>query len=149
MNSIGLPETLMQDLRYAVWMSRKSPGFTAIALLSLTVGVGANTAIFSLVDGILLRPLAFPDPDRLYVMEEVVPKFSHTWPTLPVSAYHFREWRTHCRSFDGIAILGALSEGDADGTDHRPARRRRDVQASPSGLPKSARRLRDVGSPGE
>jgi len=90
-------------------MLAKNPGFSAIAIATLAVGIGANTAIFSVVDSVILRPLAYPDADRLVSIHEVVPKFSHLAPLLPVNAMHFLEWRKNVHAFDRMAMLGSVA----------------------------------------
>ena len=68
-------ETLSQDVRYALRQFRKNRVFTAVAVLTLAVGIGANTAVFTVVNGVLLRPLAYPDADRLVSLHEIARQF--------------------------------------------------------------------------
>jgi predicted permease len=100
---------MRNDLRYAFrWIARE-PGFAAIVILGLAIGVGANTAIFSVINGVLMRPLAFPEPDRLFAVSEVVPKFSNLYPRVPANLNHLYEWRKRCSSFERLAAIQALS----------------------------------------
>jgi putative ABC transport system permease protein len=92
-------ESIWQDLRYAVRSYAKAPTFTIIMLTTLALGIGASTAIFSMVDGILLRPLPFADPDRLIWVNEVNPKGN----TMSVSWPNFLDWRARVHAFDGLA----------------------------------------------
>lgn len=110
----------MADLRYALRTLARAPGFSAIVILILAVGIGANTAMFSIVDGVLLRPLPFHDPERLFAVQETVLRVSTMPPSLPVSALHFREWRKHWTAADQIAIFNSHPADLA--TDSEPQR---------------------------
>jgi len=97
---VTLVENFIQDLRYGLRVLRRSPGFAAVAVLSLALGIGANAAIFSMADVLLLRPLPVPNPDQVVVL-------STDRPDSPeglggVSYPDYREFRNHAKSFEGI-----------------------------------------------
>jgi putative ABC transport system permease protein len=94
---------VFQDLRYAARALRKSPGFTLIATLTLALGVGANTAIFSVVNTVMLRPLPFPDPDRLVRILESNVERGRT--TFAVSHPNFLDFRAQAASFESLAAI--------------------------------------------
>jgi predicted permease len=89
---------LGQDLRYGFRTLRKSPGFTTVAILALALGIGANTAIFSVVNAVLLQPLGFPDPDRLLKIYETLPEFNESSVPYP----NYLDWRSASRSFSDM-----------------------------------------------
>jgi len=93
--------TLMEDLRYSLRLFRRSPGFTLIAGIALALGIGANTAIFSVVNGVLLRPLPYPEPGRLVMTYESGRDWSHGSLAYP----NFLDWRRENHSFTDIAAF--------------------------------------------
>jgi putative ABC transport system permease protein len=97
--------TIWSDIRHAARRLAHEPGFAVISVLMLALGIGANTAIFSIVDGVLLRTLPYREPDRLLSLREVIPAIAATYPTLPVSARHFTEWRARCTTFDSLSVI--------------------------------------------
>jgi len=102
-------DTLLADLRFNARMLRKNASFSAIAIATLALGIGANTAIFSIVDHVILRPLSYRESNRLFVIHEVVPKFASFAPLIPVNAMHFIEWRKNVRSFQELALIGGIT----------------------------------------
>jgi putative ABC transport system permease protein len=94
-------ETLFQDLRYGIRMLIKRPGFTAVAIIALALGIGANTAIFSVVNAVLLKPLPFSDPNRLVAVYETHTRRGITQST--VSYPNFADWRSQSSVFERIA----------------------------------------------
>src|SRR5262245_12424551 len=96
-------EIFLQDVRYALRSLRRSPGFAVVAILTLTLGIGATTAIFSVVDTILLRPLPYKDSDRLAVLWKSVPKkdIQTDWTSYPT----FKDWRDQNSVFEDIALV--------------------------------------------
>jgi len=96
---------LFQDLRYAFRLLTKSPAFTLIAILTLALGIGANTAIFSVVNGVLLRPLPFRDPARLVLIAE-----KSSFPVISTSYENYLDWRDQSHSFESMeATRGAAT----------------------------------------
>src|ERR1044071_2192457 len=87
-----------QDVKYSVRMLRKHPGFAAVVVITLALGIGANTAIFSFVNAVILNPLPFPDSDRLVVIDEI----SNQGEEMSVSLLNFRDWQVRAKSFEEI-----------------------------------------------
>lgn len=98
-------ETLIKDIRYGVRSLLKRPGFTAIAVITLALGIGANTTLFSFVNGILLRPLPYKDPGQLVILDENSPKQGIT--SFAVSYPNFLDWRAQNQVFEDIATYQA------------------------------------------
>jgi predicted permease len=105
--------TLLQDLRYGIRMLAKRPGFAFIAVLTLALGIGANTAIFSVVNGVLLKPLPYPQPERLVQCYWQWPRGTNE--TVTATQYNF--WKEQSRSFEEAAGFDATSFNLAGGAE--------------------------------
>jgi putative ABC transport system permease protein len=100
-------ETIVRDTSFGLRMLRKNPGFTAIAVLTLALGIGANTAIFSVVNAVLLRPLPFPDASRIMMVWHTPPQKSFPGvKRFVVSPANYLDWRSQNHVFNDIAALG-------------------------------------------
>jgi predicted permease len=98
---ISFLETLIYDIRYGLRMLRKSPGFASVAIVTLALGIGANTAMFSVTEGIVFAPLPFSQPDRLVSVWENNPRFPRVWASYP----NFLDWQRTAHSFQQIAAF--------------------------------------------
>src|SRR5262249_12248555 len=100
-------QTLWQDLRYGARMLLRKRGFTVIAVITLGLGIGANTTMFSVINGMLLRPMPFKDPARLMHLDEKAPKAG--FETAGLSVPDFGDWRSRSRSFERMALYEEVS----------------------------------------
>ena len=96
--------TVLDDLRYAIRQMANSPGFAIVAILTLTLGIGANTAIFSVVNAVLLNPLPYPQPDRIVILFRETPNFK----TGSISYPNFDDWRRENQSFSSMAAYRGM-----------------------------------------
>lgn len=122
--------SLWQDIRYGFRMLFKSPGVSIIATITLALGVGANTVIFSVVNTILLRPLPYQHPDRLMLIQESIPKVS--WSEFTVSPAEFLNYQTDNEVFSELAAFAPL---DVNLTGHGEAQRIRAARVSATLFP--------------
>ena len=108
----GFPvlDAIAQDVRYGLRMMRRQPGFSLLIVALVAVGVGANTAIFSLVNAILLRPLPYPAHERLVVVRSVIPAMARTYPTLPAASGEFLLWQSRVTAFEQLAAVQPTTE---------------------------------------
>ena len=101
-------ENLLQDIRYGIRTLAKNPGFTAVAVLTLALGIGANTAIFSVVENLLLRPLPYPRPDRLV---EIANSYPPQLPKVGLSPGDYADWRRQNASFSEMGTYAKITQG--------------------------------------
>src|SRR5215475_1205105 len=94
-------ETLLQDVKHSLRIFRQSPGFTAAAVAALTLGIGTNTAIFSVVNSVLLKPAPFPEPDRLVLFMNTSPQGSGA----AASPAKFRHWQSQSSVVEDVAAF--------------------------------------------
>ena len=90
-------DAVFRDVRFAFRTIRMAPGVSTVSVLMLALGIAATAVAFSLIDAVLLKPLRYPEPDRLYVIHEILPQLKS--PVVGVNALHYREWRKSTPAF--------------------------------------------------
>src|SRR5215470_708611 len=111
---VNLIDSLIQDVRYGARMLWKNPGFTVVAVLTLGLGIGANTAIFTVINSVLLNPLPYRDPDRLVLMWERTPQL----PSMMVSYPDYLDWKAQNHVFEDIAVYNRYQTFNLTGSEH-------------------------------
>src|SRR5882672_4880631 len=109
---VSLMEAFVRDVRFTLRSLRQRPGFTAIVILSLALGIGANTAIFSLVDATLLRPLTVPNPDQLISIDVAASKLTQFGGS---SYLDYKDFRSRSKSLQSLAVAQNISAGMSTG----------------------------------
>src|ERR1044072_8756862 len=109
---------ILKDVRYGIRSLVRNPAFTVIAIITLSLGIGANTAIFSVVNAVLLRPLPFADAERIVWLWDTLPQL----PTAPTSLPEFLDWKEQNHSFEHLAAFqtGNMFLDSGDGTEDVP-----------------------------
>lgn len=110
-------DTLWQYLRHGIRMLGRRPGTTAVLVLTLALGIGANSAIFSVVDAVLLRPLPYPDAGRLVNLYEH--NLARGFSRFSIAAQDFADWQSQSRGFDGMALYTARAANLTGGAEPR------------------------------
>jgi predicted permease len=111
-------QSLVQDFRYALRQLRKAPGFTLTALLTIALAVGAVTAVFSVVNGVLLQPYAFRDPGQIVVWRESIQEIQNVTPLLPDNYRHYLNLKAHANAIQDAAIMQNPVFSISTGIDH-------------------------------
>jgi hypothetical protein len=114
---------LLQQLGHAVRTLAKARGFSVAAILTLALGIGGNLAMFSLLNAVLLKPLPYPEAERLVFINVIIPKLNNTPSALPVRAGYALRWRTELKSLESIgAAIGTFTNlteaGQAKASEH-------------------------------
>jgi putative ABC transport system permease protein len=96
-------------MRFATRTLLRNPVFSLIAIVSLAFGIGAATALFSVVNTVVLKPLAYREPGQLVMVREVLPPLAHIYPSMPANIQHFRFWRNEARTFQSLSAMVSAS----------------------------------------
>src|SRR5260221_10172128 len=104
-------ESLARDLRFSLRALCRTPGFSVIAILVMALGIGANVALFTVVRGVLLKPLPFDDPDHLVMLYEAGLHEEDTAASNPVAGGMYDEWKKQNRSYSGLALVKSIRVG--------------------------------------